>query len=232
MIFNNSAPPGLYSGDSATAFPPILDTDRNADWVDGGRMLDGSSQDWSNPTSPSLHRPGVILGKIAATGTYANALLGITTATAASGATSITIGVAQAAAVVARIGTSGTLTLVGPPTAGGIVATSQVAFTAVNTGTGAIATAATTAAYVQGTLVLAADGSLPVALLGGGTDYGLSNMTVGGARRLAQIPRLIVAGQIVSKNVPGLLNGDASSIAWLKGQLNSGGRRFIWNDEY
>ena len=234
MLYGIGGLAGIGITQTATAFPPILDTDRNADWIDGGRVMDANAFDWSNPTSPSLLRPGLILGKITATGKYTNAILGVTTAIAASGATSVTVSAAQAAAIVQRYGTSGNLSFVGPPAAGGTVAVStSVAYTAVNTTTGVVTTSALPAAYVTGSLVVGTDGSgSPLGLLGG-PEYGLPMIEQGtGTRRDNQIARLLVAGQIISPNVPGLLSGDASTILWLKTQLNASGRRFLWTDEY
>lgn len=233
MFYGTGGPPGIGTTQSAVAFPPILDNDRGAIWIDGGRFLDSNTYDWANPTAPTIVTPGTILGKITSTGKYSNAILGITTISLTTSGTTLTVSAAQAAAIVQRVGSSGTgtISLVGPPTAGGTVATTAVTFSAVNTTTGAITISATSVAYVLGSFVIASDGSgAPLALLDG-QDFGVS-VSQAGVRQDAQIPRLLVGGEIISKNVPGLLSGDASSIAWLKTQLNGNGRRFIWLDEY
>ena len=86
--------------------------------------IDGTNS--SNPlNSPYtwLLWAGTPMGRITATGKYANSILGLTGAAAASGATSITTDVNTAAEIVRRIGATGTFKLTGPPAAAGTVAT-------------------------------------------------------------------------------------------------------------
>lgn len=243
MFYGINGPPGIGASLQATPFPPFLDNDRGSEFLDGGRFISSLSRDWNNPLLNTLLTPGLIMGKITSAvgnvpstdvGNYAPMILGITTANTASSGTSVTVSAAQALAIIARVGTSGTntISIVGPPSAGGTVAQQTLTFSAINTSTGVITVSATSAAYVLGSIIVATDGSqLPKGLLGG-VEYGTPVVSPQGAAITAQMPRLHVAGQIKSANVPGLLSGDASTVTYIKGLLNASGRHFIFNDEY
>lgn len=92
---------------------------------------DNSPYDW-------LLFAGTILGRNTATKKYETSIIGLTSGAIAAGAEALSVSVAVAKEIVRRIGTSGQLKLIGPPTAAGIVAVQVLSFTAVNTGTGAI----------------------------------------------------------------------------------------------
>lgn len=122
--------------------------------------VDGTNS--SNPLNAPytwLLWAGTLMGRVTATAKYANSVLGLTGAAAASGATSITTDVNTAAEIVRRIGASGTFKLTGPPTAGGTVATQIVTYSAVNTTTGVITCSALSAAAVTASFIQPTDGS-------------------------------------------------------------------------
>jgi hypothetical protein len=102
---------------------------------------------------------GQLMGRITATGKYANSVIGLTGAAMASAATSISTDVNTAAEIVRRIGASGTFKLTGPPAASGTVATQVVTYSAVNLTTGVITVTATSAAAVTASLIQPTDGS-------------------------------------------------------------------------
>ena len=102
---------------------------------------------------------GTPMGRITATGKYANSIFGLSTAAAASAATSVTTDVNTAAEIVRRIGASGTFKLPGPPAAAGTGATQVVTYSAVNTTTGVITCTALSAAAVSGSLIQPTYGS-------------------------------------------------------------------------
>jgi hypothetical protein len=243
MFYGINGPPGIGNTYTAQPFLPFLDNDRGAEYLDGGRFISAFSRDWNNPNLPTLLTPGLIMGKISAAvgnipatdvGNYAPMILGVTTANTTNGGTTVTVSAAQAAALVARVGGSGTntISIVGPPTAGGTVAQQTLTYSAVNTTTGVITVSATSAAYVTGSIIVGTDGTqLPKGLLGG-VEYGLPVVDPAGNAVTAQMPRLHVAGQIVGARVPGLLSGDASTITYVKGLLNASGRHFIFTEEY
>jgi hypothetical protein len=122
--------------------------------------IDGTNS--SNPLNAPyvwLLWAGTPMGRITATGKYANSILGLTAAAAASGATSITTDVNTAAEIVRRIGATGTFKLTGPPAASGAVAVQVVTYSAVNTTTGVITCTALSAAAVSLSLIQPTDGS-------------------------------------------------------------------------
>lgn len=147
--FYNSQPREVfYSGRQFAQFwaPPVT--------------VDGTNS--SNPLNAPftwLLFAGTFMGRITATGKYANSVLGLTGAAVASGATSITTDVNTAAEIVRRIGATGTFKLTGPPAASGVVATQVVTYSAVNTSTGVITCTATSAAAVTASLIQPTDGS-------------------------------------------------------------------------
>ena len=84
----------------------------------------------------------MVMGKVTAAGSYqgqyAPSILGLLTQGYGGATTTICVAAATAAEIVRRIGSTGTLNLTGPIAAGGTVRTIQAAYTAVNTGTGAV----------------------------------------------------------------------------------------------
>jgi hypothetical protein len=122
--------------------------------------IDGTNS--SNPSNAPytwLLWAGMPLGRITSTGKYANSILGLTAAAAASAATTITTDVNTAAEIVRRFGASGTFKLTGPPASAGTVATQVVTYSAVNTSTGVVTVTALSAAAVSGSLIQPTDGS-------------------------------------------------------------------------
>ncbi len=128
--------------------------------------IDGTNS--SNPLNAPyvwLLWAGTLMGQITATSKYANSVIGLTGAAAASAATSVSTDVNTAAEIVRRIGASGTFKLTGPPAAGGTVATQVVTYSAVNTTTGVITCTALSAAAVSGSFIQPTDGSESIVTL-------------------------------------------------------------------
>ncbi len=122
--------------------------------------VDGTNS--SNPLNAPytwLLWAGMPMGRVTATGKYANSILGLSTAAAASAATSVSTDVNTAAEIVRRIGASGTFKLTGPAATAGTVATQVVTYSAVNATTGVITCTALSAAAVSGSLIQPTDGS-------------------------------------------------------------------------
>jgi hypothetical protein len=128
--------------------------------------IDGTNS--SNPLNAPyvwLLWAGTLMGQITATSKYANSVIGLTGAAAASAATSISTDVNTAVEIVRRIGASGTFKLTGPPATGGTVATQVVTYSAVNTTTGVITCTALSAAAVSGSFIQPTDGSESIVTL-------------------------------------------------------------------
>jgi hypothetical protein len=112
----------------------------------------------------------------------------------------LTVSAATATEIVRRIGSAGTLKLVGPPTAAGVVATASVVYTAVNTTTGVITVPDLNADFISGSFIKPADGSETIlTLVGDGfgekvtdrednnADVPVGNVLVGGVLESSQI---------------------------------------------
>lgn len=96
---------------------------------------------------------GTLLGQITSSKKFAPAILGTTTQALGGGQTTLQTDVNTALGITLRadMGTSGTLTLTGPPTPGGVVRSRTATYSAVNTSTGAITITALNVAAVTGT---------------------------------------------------------------------------------
>lgn len=186
-------------------------------YLPAGRIIDGSkSRDPLNTGDVDVLRPGLLMGKITASGKYAPSIIGVTASAAASGATGITVSAAVATEIVRRIGSTGTFLLTNVPSAAGTVAHATVTYSAVNTSTGVITNTALGAAAVAGSLVRPLDGSQTIK---GGLDDFIKVTDDSSTDQDTSMPRLCVSGfadasQII--NYP----ADTSLQAWLKGQMN------------
>src|SRR5580700_261759 len=128
--------------------------------------VDGTNS--SNPLNAPytwLLWAGTPMGRVTATGKYANSILGLTAAAIASGATSITTDINTAAEIVRRIGANGTFQLTGPPATAGTVASQVITYSAVNTTTGVITCTASSAAAVGASFIQPTDGSESIVTL-------------------------------------------------------------------
>src|SRR5262245_29491707 len=109
-------PPGL-SAQRIASYRRIL---YSGDYVylGGGRVIDGAkARDAGNTGDTDTLRPGLLMGKVTATGKYATSILGISSLAYTSPGTSITVTPAQASDILRRVGATGNLNYVGPPTA-------------------------------------------------------------------------------------------------------------------
>ena len=175
--------------------------------------------------------PGTLLGRVTATRKFAASVLGLTSAATASGATTIQTDADTAAEVVRRLGAGGTLKLTGPPAAGGAVATQAVTYTAVNTSTGAITFAATSAAAVGGSLIQPADGSETILTLVADV-FGIKVTDQTNVNRVDVFdPRLLLAGGTL--NTPMIVNypPDPALQAYVKAALKSFGGGVTFSDD-
>lgn len=190
----------------------------------GGVLLDGARTRDPGNDDPTRLRAGLLIGR--AGGKCANSVIGLTQGAIVSTATSVTLTPAAAAELVRRVGPTGTLRFVGPPTAAGTVATFTETYSAVNTSNGVVTISAADAALVTGSLVCADDGShAPVSFLpdgwelvlpGDGTDLPLNHLPVAG----------LVDG---AKLLP--WPADASLRQWVRDQLNASGK-FVFAEKF
>jgi hypothetical protein len=215
--------PGIDSARSATWNNPMA-SEAGKLLHPGGVIVSSISRDAQNTSDLGTLRGGVILGKITSGLEYAPSILGMTSANYTSGGTSLTVTTATAAEIVRRIGTSGTFTLVGAPTASGTVVSATVTFSAVNTGTGVLTITNIGADKVAGCLVMPTDGSqTPLGMIG--TPYGVRVLDIDGNAVDAFLDEFVVGGIFASERVvnwPAATN--TTLVTWLLGQLNTYGK--------
>jgi hypothetical protein len=211
--------------------------------LQGGRIISGTnSRDWGNTGALSVLRPGLLMGKITSSGKYAPTILGVTLGTTSanstaytSGGTSICVAPAAAVEIVRRVGASGNLTWVGPPTAAGTNAVlSSIAYSAVNTSTGVITTSTLGANLILGGFCVSTDGSgTPITLISDGLDgYGLPVTDMFSNSDLdvpfSQFP---IGGTLISANI---INwpSDTTLRSWIFSSLNGTGLGNFSGDNY
>ncbi len=196
----------------------------------GGGTIEGTlSRDPGNSAFDVLNlRPGLLMGKITSGGFYAPSVIGVLAADAASGATTITVSAAQAAYLVARIGATGTLRVVGPPTANGTVATFTETYSAVNTSTGAITVSALDAALAAGSFVVPNDGSqIPVTFIPDGYSVVIPDNLAD-----VEFPMIPISGVVdVGNLIP--WPTDTSLRTWIRTNLSTAsGGKFVFSDQF
>ncbi len=110
------------------------------DWLPGGGVINGTlSRDFTNTTDVTRLQPGLLMGRITATGKWAPSVIGVTGSAYASG-TSLAVTAATTTEINRRIGASGTFKVVGPPAASGTTRAVTATYSGV-TGTTATITA-------------------------------------------------------------------------------------------
>ncbi len=142
-------------------YKPIWKGRGGVQYLPGGGTIDGNNaRDPANVLAGSnlpnvqtsytnVLEPGLLMGKITASGFYGAAVFGLTTVPLGGGQTTLSVAAAVAAEIARRIGQSGTLTLTGPNVSGGTVRSRSITFSAVNTSTGAITISADALASVS-----------------------------------------------------------------------------------
>jgi len=208
-----------------------------------GKIIDGAnSRDAGNVGATNVLRPGLLMGKATSGGKYRPSLLGINQTAYTSGGTAVTVTAAQAAEISRRVGASGNLSYVGPPSANGTVGVlSTIAYSAINTTTGVITTSSLGANLVAGGFVVAADGTgyptcfisddMPTGVLVTANDM-LTGIDV-------PMPYLPVAGIVISSQLLPSWPTDTSLQKWIFDSLNgriagvtTGEGKFVRDDVY
>lgn len=196
----------------------------------GGVFIDGAkSRDSGNTGDLGVLRAGLIMGKVTTDDDWAPSILGVTTGAYTSGGTSMTVSAAQAVEIVRRVGATGALRWVGPPTAGGTNAVSAaINYSAINTSSGVITTSDIGADKVAGSFVTANDGTqTPRSFIPDG--WGIKVVDFSGAS-VAMVPwaNVPIAGIVVSSQLI-LWPTDTSLQAWIIDSLNANGQgKFVF----
>jgi len=123
---------------------------RNGGWVDATRSRDAfAAAAASLAAAGEVLSPGLMMGQVGNTATFAPSFFGATTAAVAKGATTVNVGVQHAVEINRRVGSTGSLFIVGPPAANGLAQVGSLTYSAVNTATGALTVSATGGNEVQ-----------------------------------------------------------------------------------
>jgi hypothetical protein len=228
--------PGVLPSYLAVPREVFLANRQFAQFVAAPVTIDGTAS--SNPLNAPftwLLFAGTAMGRITATGKYANSILGtITAAYAHTGGsnTTLTTDVNTAAEIVRRLGTSGTLKLTGPPAAGGTVATQVVTYSAVNTSSGAITITATGADAISGSLIQPVDGSEAIVTLlcdNWGTKVADQLNTT---RVDVFEAQLLAAGGTINTAVIVNYPSDVSLKAWIKASIKAACPGVNFSDDF
>ncbi len=196
----------------------------------GGATIEGTkARDPGNSASSILSlRPGLLMGKITASGYYANSIIGVVASAYTSGGTSLTVSAASATELVRRVGSSGTFTLKGSATAGGVLTSDTVTYSAVNTSTGAITITDIGANRIAGSFVVPSDGSeTPLTYLSDGY-----NVVIPDDFSDVSYPRLLIAAVVDTANIIDWPT-DTTLRTWIRTSLSTvSGGKFVFSDIY
>lgn len=203
----------------------------------GGKTIAGGcSRDTGNTSYVDRLRAGLLMGLISSVvnslgtvGHYAPSILGVTTNAEAVGSTSIEAAAAVITELVRRCGASGTFTLVGPPSAAGVVASETVTYSAASGTT--ITVTAIVNAYIAGSYIMPTDGSqTPLTFIPDG--YELKTTDLDGASVNVDFPQVPVSGVVDASQ---LINwpSDASLRSWVINRLNDApAGKFVFDHVY
>ena len=226
---NQQAQPGIYglytsqprdiwySGATFAQFlapPVILDGNLNANMANVG--IPGGSGDYR-----WFMWAGMPVGRITATNKFRNSIIGLSTATNTN-STTLTASTATVSEVNRLIGLAGgniNLTLVGPPTNTGAVASAAVTASAAS-GTSITLTGGPGATYVAGSIIMPADGSQTIAGILA-EDRGVALVDSLFNRVDAQTDRIAIGGGTINTGL--IVNYPTLAVlqTWLKSQITT-----------
>ena len=227
--------PGIPSGLPGQQATTYYATPRNifignsqfGQWIPLPIVIDGTNS--SNPQNtpfPWLLFAGQILGRETTSKQWRTSIIGNVSATAASSATAVSTDALTATEVNRLLGLNANslpLTLVGPPTTGGTVATATA--TAVSVGTGSINFSGTIGiAMSVSSLIMPQDGSqVPLSIIG--DQYGVKVIDATNTVRVNQLEAqaYVSGGGVINTGMIQNYPADTSLQAWLKSALRSGG---------
>lgn len=214
-----------YRTERAAEYRRVLRSTQGAQWLEGSPVIDGTySGDAGNTGHVDTLRAGKLMVKKATGGLYRNFIIGKTTAayTGAGTVTTLTVSAATATEI-GRLLTAAAanldLSLIGPPSAAGTVAATDITVSAVASAT-TITIADLAVDKVTDSLI-----ALRVAdytagsfcLVGDGSGIKLSDQD--GVRCNQQFPNALVAGSIDESQIIDW-PADTSTITYLKGLMN------------
>lgn len=229
MIANFFRRPGILP--ESTAAYRMVSRDGNLGFLPRGGIIDASkSRDPGNTSLITTLRPGLLMGKITASGYWAPSIIGVTQGAYTSGGTSLTLTAAQATELVRRVGSSGTFKLVGPATAAGANNTTTVTYSAVNTGTGVVTITDIGANRIAGCLVSPSDGSETImSMIPDGTGLPIHAIDLANI----EFPQIPVSGIIDSAQLLPVWPSDTTLRTYIRESLSTlSGGKFVFSDRY
>lgn len=204
----------------------------------GGRYIDGAqSRDPGNDPDIQTLRCGLLMGKIT-TATfgladhYAPSILGVTVGAYTSGGTSLTVSTPVATEIIRLLGQSGTseLVCIGPPTAAGTVAVTNVTHSAIVAATGVITVSSLGVDKVAGSFLAVNDGRyVPRSFIPDGSGIRVTDRD--NASQVTEWAEVPIAGVIYSDRLLPAWPSDTSLQAWLVTQLNTFGR-YVFDHQF
>lgn len=205
-------------------------------YIDGGVVIKGSvSRDAGNTGYVDVLRPGKIMVKEASGGLYRPFIIGKTTAAYVDNDTTLTVGAATAtevARLIAVAGASVGLTLIGPPSAAGTVAETAITVSAASGTTLTISDL--NLAKVTDSLIAIASGNRTAGSFCIIDDNDFTKVTdENGTSINVPLAKPLIGGNIDESQIIDL-PADTSTLAYLKGLLNSGvgGYAFTFDSPY
>lgn len=215
---------------------------KGGDWpydLAGGKMIAGAcSRDPGNTGDIDVLRAGLLMGKISsvvnslgAVGHYAPSFFGVTTNAEAVGSTSIQATAGAITELVRRVGATGTFKLIGPGSAGGVVVTETVTYSAAS-GTDITVTAIANN-FIAGSLIAATDGSEDPLTMTAEMD-GIKVTDVDNSTNLVVPFRYLpVGGTLISANLLPAWPSDTSLQEWIASRLSrASGGKFVMDHTY
>lgn len=203
-----------------------------------GRVIAGAcSRDPGNTTDVTRLRAGLLMGKITTVvnslgtvGYYAPSVLGVTTNAEAVGSTSIQASAAVVTELVRRAGSTGTFTLIGPGSAGGVVVSETVTYSAASSTN--ITVTAISNPFIAGSFISPTDGSQdPLTFLPSGTPIQATDFN--GDSLDVQFAELPIGCVVDSAMLLPAWPSDASLQEWIASRLTrASGGKFTFSHTY
>jgi len=203
----------------------------DASYLPEGLIIDGSgSRDPLNTSYVDYLRPGLLMGRITATGLFRPSIYGVLSVAYTTGGSGTSMTVSAATAVeLNRNASSGTFTITGPPTAAGTVVSTTITYSAVNTSSGVITISATAANYIAGSFIGPVDGSqTPVSMIGNGQPIKVTDAL--SASIDVEWEKPLQGGTLDSSQIINYPS-DTSLITWVEDQLQERGL-YVFDAKY
>lgn len=200
-------------------------------YLPGGLVVSGeNSRDPDNAPDSSILRAGMLLGERSSDGKYAPTIVGLLSEDALSG-TSLTVTAAEAAEIDRRIGSGGSVQVVGPATSGDTAAVNiDAGVISTVSGSTVVLTTSLANAKLAGSYLTAADGSgTAKALVGDGFGYKVTDAA--GNDMDVALPRPLIGGFVSTSSIVGYRDLSTPARGQVKSDLNSTGQ-FMFDDDF